>query len=296
MGMLLDALRDKKLLVSDGAMGTQLQDRGLGVGECPEFWNITHPDEVRAVIRGYVDAGSELVLANTFGGSTFKLKKFGLAGQAAEINRAGAALALEAAGGKAVAAASIGPTGEFLEPYGDIAEEEMEAVFVAQMQAIAEAGMRAVCIETMTAIEEAVLAVRAARKVNPAFDIICTMTFDPSPNGFRTMMGVDCQRAAEELAEAGADILGANCGNGMEQMIQLVRDYRAVTDLPLLVHVNAGVPELIGGKTVFRESPESMAEGVERLVDNGASIVGGCCGTTPAHIKAMGDKIRELRK
>lgn len=295
MGVLLDKLGEKKLLVSDGAWGTMLQDRGLQPGECPELWNLSHPDLVKSVAQAYVDAGSEMILSNTFGGSRFKLKKFGLADRVAEINAAGARLSLEAAGDKVVVVASIGATGEFLEPYGDTTEEEMAEVFEEQIGAIAAAGARAICVETMTAIEEAVLAVRAAKKIDPTLDVICTMTFDPDPNGFRTMMGVDCARAAEELAEAGADILGANCGNGMEQMILLMRDYRLVTDLLLAVHANAGLPELVGGKTVFRESPESMAAGVEQLVANGAVIIGGCCGTGPDHIRAMGKRIRELR-
>ncbi len=295
MGALLNKLKEKKLLLSDGAWGTMLQDQGLAPGECPELWNLDHPDRVKKVAEAYLAVGSEIILSNTFGGSRYKLKKFGLENRVAEINRAGARVSVEAAGSRAVVAASIGATGEFLEPYGDVLEEDMAEVFRDQIRALAEGGVRALCIETMTSIEEAVLAVRAAKEVDPGLDVVCTMTFDPSPNGFRTMMGVDCQRAAEELTEAGADILGANCGNGMEQMIQLMRDYRAVTDLPLAVHVNAGVPELVDGKTVFRENPESMADGVERLVANGAAIIGGCCGTTPAHIAAMGEALRRVR-
>ncbi len=295
MGALLELLREKKLLVADGAWGTMLQDRGLQTGECPELWNITHPDRVKSVAQAYVDAGAEVILSNTFGGSRFKLKKFGLADRAAELNRAGAKLSLEAAGNKAIVTASVGATGEFLEPYGDITEDEMAEVFREQIRPMVEAGVRAICVETMTSIAEAVLAVRAAKQVDAGLDVICTMTFDPSPNGFRTMMGVDCQRAAEELGEAGADIVGANCGNGMEQMINLMRDYRMVTALPLAVNTNAGVPELVNGKTVFRESPASMAAGVEKLVANGAVVIGGCCGTTPAHIIAMGAEVRRLR-
>ena len=296
MGALLERLKEKKLLLSDGAWGTMLQERGLAVGECPELWNLAHPDKVRGVAAAYVAADSDMILANTFGGSRYKLKKFGLADQTAAINRAGAKLSLEAAGDKAVVAVSVGATGEFLEPYGDTTEEEMEEIFYEQIKAIAEAGAGAVCIETMTAIEEAVLAVKAAKRVDSGLDVICTMTFDPTPNGFRTMMGVDCGRAAEELAAAGADIIGANCGNGMEKMIQLLDEFQSVTKLPLAVHANAGVPELVNGKTVFRESPESMAAGVEELVKRGAVIIGGCCGTTPVHIAAMGREVRRLRE
>lgn len=296
MGALLDLLREKKLLLSDGAWGTMLHEQGLKVGECPELWNLTHPEQVGNVAAAYVAAGSEMILSNTFGGSRLKLKKFGIADKTADINRAGVELSLEAAADKAVVAASIGATGEFLEPYGDTTDEEMAEVFREQIGAMAEAGARALCIETMTAVEEAALAVRAAKQVDPDIDVICTMTFDPAPDGFRTMMGVDPARAAAELAEAGADIVGANCGNGMEQMIKLVRRFRSVTGLPLAVHVNAGVPELVNGETVFRESPETMAAGVKELVAAGAVVIGGCCGTKPAHIAAMGGELKKIRE
>lgn len=295
MGALLDLVRTKKVVVSDGAWGTMLQERGLQVGDCPEQWNLTQPDKVKSVAAAYVDAGSEMILTNTFGGSRFKLAKFGLGDQVAAFNKAGAALSVEAAAGKALVVGSVGASGEFLEPYGDVTDGEMADVFREQIGALAAGGVQAVCVETMTAIEEAVLAVKAAKEAAPGLDVVCTMTFDPGPNGFRTMMGVDCVRAAEELAAAGADIVGANCGNGMDQMVLLIRDYRSVTKLPLAVHVNAGVPELIDGKTVFRESPESMAAGVAKLIDAGAVVIGGCCGTTPAHIAAMGKEIRRLR-
>lgn len=295
MGALLDLVKEKKVVVSDGAWGTMLQGLGLRAGDCPEQWNLTQPEKVKSVAAAYVAAGSEMVLTNTFGCSRYKLAKFGLGGQAEAINRAGAALSREAAGGKALVAGSVGATGEFLEPYGDISDGEMAEVFREQIGALAAGGVQAVCIETMTAIEEAVLAVKSAKEAAPGLDVICTMTFDPGPNGFRTMMGVDCVRAAEELAAAGADIVGANCGNGMEQMILLMRDYHSVSKLPLAVHVNAGVPELVDGRTVYRESPESMAAGVEELAKAGAVIIGGCCGSTPAHISAMGREIRRVR-
>ena len=295
MGVLMDRLRERKLLLSDGAWGTMLHDRGLKAGECPELWNLEHPREVRGVAAAYVAAGSEMILTNTFGGSGHKLGKYGLADRVEDINRAGALLSLEAAGGEAVVAASIGPTGEFLEPYGDATEGELAAAFRRQIQAVVDAGVRVVCVETMTGVEEAVLAVRAAKAVDPGIDVICTMTFDPTPDGFRTMMGVSCRRAADELSAAGAAVVGGNCGDGMERMTRVAGEFRRATALPLAFHVNAGVPELVGGKTVFRESPESMAAGVESLVGAGAVIVGGCCGTTPAHIAAMCRELGRLR-
>ena len=295
MGALLDLLDAKRLLLSDGAWGTMLQDRGLGAGECPELLDLERPSVVKSVAAAYVAAGSELILTNTFGASRVKLAKYGLGDKAGEINRIGVELSLAGAGDRAVVAASVGPTGEILEPYGDATEEELTEVFLEQMSALVAGGVKAVCIETMTAIEEAVLAVKAAKMVDSGLDVICTMTFDPVPDGFRTMMGVDCRRAAVELTAAGADIIGANCGNGMAQMIGIVKELRVAGDKPILVHANAGVPELVDGKTVFRESPESMAAGVAKLFDAGASIIGGCCGTTDRHIAAMGREIRRLR-
>lgn len=295
MGALLDLLNAKRPLLSDGAWGTMLQDRGLGAGECPELLDLERPSVVKSVAAAYVAAGSELILTNTFGASRVKLAKYGLGDKVGDINRIGAELSLAGAGDRAVVAASVGPTGEILEPYGDATEEELTDVFLEQMAALVAGGVKAVCIETMTAIEEAVLAVKAAKTVDPGLDVICTMTFDPVPDGFRTMMGVDCRRAAVELAAAGADIVGANCGNGMTQMIGIVKELRAAADKPILVHANAGVPELVDGRTVFRESPESMAAGVAKLFEAGASIIGGCCGTTDRHIAAMGREIRRLR-
>ena len=296
MSAILDRLCEKGLLVSDGAWGTRLQARGLASGDCPEAWNLDRPDDVRAVANEYVVAGSDLVLTNTFGGNEIKLAKYGREAEVEQLNLAGARLSVEAAGGHALVAASVGPTGEFVEPYGDMTEEEMEAVFARQIAALAQGGMvRAVCIETMTAIEEACCAVRAARRVDAGLEVIVTMTFDPTAHGFRTMMGVAPERAAAELSEAGADILGTNCGNGSQQMVGVIAALRSATDKPLLVHSNAGVPELVNGQTVFRESPATMAEYIKPLRDAGAQIFGGCCGTTPAHIAALRAAVDALR-
>ncbi len=286
MGLLLERLAEKRILVSDGAWGTMLQREGLPVGHCPEEWNGSHPAAVRGIAAAYAKAGSDLVLTNTFGGSGPKLSKMGQGGRVAELNAAGVRLSREGAPG-AVVAASIGPTGEFLEPYGDLEEEEMEAIFREQIAACLEGGAQAVCIETMSAVEEAACAVRAARGLDASIDVCATMTFDVVPDGYRTMMGVSPEQAVEALTAAGADVLGSNCGNGMEQMIPLVRAFRACTEKPLLVHANAGVPELVDGETVFRQNAGEMAARVEALLDAGADLVGGCCGTTPEHIAAM---------
>lgn len=293
MGVILDRLADKKLLVSDGAWGTMLQAKGL-TGDCPEQWNISHPDDVKSVAAAYAAAGSDIVLTNTFGGSSLKLAKSGHQDRVAEFNEAGTRNSLEAAG-EAVVAGSVGPTGQFIEPLGDLTVAQAEAAFSQQIAAMLNAGLKAICVETMTAVEEAACAIRAAKKLDPSVDVIATMTFDPTPNGYRTMMGVSPERAAKELTEAGADILGSNCGNGIEQMIEITAELRQHSDKPILVHANAGIPELIDGKTVFRQSPQHMAERVGELVEAGANIVGGCCGTTPEHIAAMKAVVDKLR-
>ncbi|MCK5008078.1 MAG: homocysteine S-methyltransferase family protein [Spirochaetia bacterium] len=297
MGALLDTLTNKRLLVADGAWGTLLQAQGLGPGYCPELWNLDEPEKVRSVAAAYTEAGADLVLTNTFGGSTLALKRHGLADRTEELNAAGARLSLEGAGEKLVAA-SIGPTGEFLPPMGSVTEQEMTAAFETQIRAILHAGVRILCIETMTAVEEAVCAVRAARtvakEISLPVEVMATMTFTGTPKGYRTFMGVDCQTAVEKLSEAGADVLGSNCGNGIEQMVPIAVEFRQLTDKPILIQPNAGLPEIENGVTVFRQSPEHMAKWIPPLVEAGISILGGCCGTTPEHIRAIRRQIDRL--
>ncbi len=283
---LLQRLAERGVLVSDGAWGTMLQARGLTARECPEEWNVTHPDVVRAVAAAYAAAGSDLVLTNTFGGSRAKLSKRGLGDRVAELNAAGARLSLEAAPG-AIIAGSIGPTGEFVEPLGTLSESDLEAMFTEQIAAMIGAGLRVICVETMTAEEEAVCAIRAAKRLDPAVEVIATMTFDRTPVGYRTMMGIGPEQAASALVRAGADVVGSNCGNGIRNMVDIAREFRRFTDRPILIHANAGMPELVDGRTVFRETPQDMADQVAALLDAGTTIIGGCCGTTPAHIAAI---------
>ncbi len=286
MGAILDLLAEKKVLISDGAWGTMLQARGLTPNDCPEEWNVSHAGDVQAVAAEYAQAGSDLILTNTFGGSSIKLAKMGYADRAGEFNLAGARNSLLGAP-DALIAGSVGPTGEFLQPLGAATPEEMGKVFSQQFGALMEAGVHGFCAETMTAIDEAICAVQAARKLHADIDIIATFTFDPTPSGYKTMMGVDPQQVAEELPQAEADIIGANCGNGIRQMIEITQEFRKHTDVPILIHANAGLPELVDGQTVFRQTPEAMADLTRQLVDTGANIIGGCCGTTPAHIAAM---------
>jgi 5-methyltetrahydrofolate--homocysteine methyltransferase len=293
MGILLERLAKKKLLVSDGAWGTLLQAAGLKPGEVPEEWNASHPAEVEAVAAAYEKAGADLVLTNTFGGTRVKLEHCGLGERVAELNGKAAAVSLRGAP-NCVIAASIGPTGEFMEPVGDLTAEQMEAVFSEQIAAIFKAGVKTLCIETMSALDEACCAIRAAKKLDPTADVICTFTFNLTSKGPRTMNGISPEQVAKSCTQA--DVIGANCGNGVEQMIGIAAEFKKFTNKPILIHANAGLPQLVDGKTVYLQQPGDTAARVKELVAAGASIVGGCCGTTPAHITAIKVEIDKLRK
>jgi len=283
---ILAAVKSGKVFVSDGAWGTFLQHKGLKPGECPELWCLERPAEVLDVARSYIAAGADMIETNSFGGSRFKLEHYGLADRTTELNEAAARISREAAGPDKRVIASIGPTGKILVA-GEVTEEALYAAFKEQALALAQGGADALCIETMSAADETSLAIRAAREHTPC-EVICTFTFQRGAKGYRTMMGLSPARAAESAVQAGAQIIGANCGNGMEQMIQIVKEMRAADGtVPILVHANAGLPRNVNGVDVFPESPEEMAARVPALVEAGASIVGGCCGTTPAHIQAI---------
>lgn len=294
MGMLLDALAQKKLLVSDGAWGTMLQEAGMTANDCPEAWNLSHPDVVRGIAQAYGEAGSDIVLTNTFGGSTVKLAKMGYDAQVAEINEAGIRLSMKGAP-NAIIMGSVGPSGEFLMPLGDMDEETLESAFTDQIRAMLNAGVHAICIETMMDLQEALCAIRAARRLDPNLDIVSTFTFNAAGDSYRTMMGNSPAELAAAVAEAGANVVGSNCGNGIEQMIPVTREFRDATDLPILIHANAGLPEMVGSKAVYNQGPEVMAGYVQALVEAGAQIIGGCCGTTPYHIRAIKAIVDSIR-
>ncbi len=295
MNPLLKKLTSHSLLLSDGAWGTMMQSMGLEPGECPESWNLKYPERIEAIAKAYIDAGADLVGTNSFGGSRFKLMHYGLQDQVTEINRAAASISRKAAGPDRFVMGSVGPTGKML-IMGDVTEDELYEAFKEQVIALEEGGADAVCIETMTALDEGLLAIRAAKE-NSSLVVIATMTFDKTVTGeFRTMMGVSPEEMTLVYTEAGVDILGTNCGNGMANMIPIVEAIRRVNPgIPVLVHANAGLPHYHEGKNVFDESPGVTASYVPRLLDAGANIVGGCCGTTPETIAEIRKKIEEAK-
>lgn len=287
MKPLLARLHAEETLCGDGAWGTQLMARGLESGRCPESMNLERPEVLVEVAELYLDAGADLITSNTFGGSPLNLGTYGLAEKTEEINRRAIEALKPVADGRAYVSASVGPTGKILEPYGDTPPEVIAEAFERQIGALVEAGADLVCIETMIDLREAEMAVRAARSFSSDMTVVATMTFDSTPRGFFTTMGTSVEQACANLNNAGADIVGSNCGNGIETMLEIAREFAQHATVPVIIQSNAGLPENLGGKLVYPESPDYMAERVGQLMDLGVSIIGGCCGTTPDHIRAI---------
>lgn len=287
MGKILDKMKEGKVLISDGAWGTFLHQKGLKVQECPESWNIERPDDVLEIAKSYVDAGADIILTNSFGGSPFKLEGYGLKQKTYELNKAAGEISKKAAGDKALVLGSLGPTGKMV-MMGEIPEAELLEGLTEQVKGLVEGGVDGIVIETMSDLEEARVAIKASKAVCD-LDVACTFTFSKTQTGeYRSMMGTGVSEFLEMAQEAGADIIGANCGNGTAGMIDIVREIREINpDIPVLVHANAGLPVYKDGETVFPESASEMAAQMKDLVAAGANIVGGCCGTTPEHIRLI---------
>ena len=284
---LLDVLQTRVLL-ADGAMGTQLQLAGLEPGQCGEAWTLDHPDRVLRIQRNYVEAGSDVLLTCTFGASRIMLDRHGEGERTVDINRAAAAIAREALGGRGYVLGDLGPFGGLMEPYGDVARADVEQAFREQARALVDGGVDGIVIETQTALEELEVAIAAARDAG-ARVVVASIAFDrmADEEDVRTMMGVSPEHAAEFMVAHGCDVAGLNCGTGVDVRMaaKIVRRYRAVCGLPVMAQPNAGAPVLENMQVVYRQSPEEMARELPVLLAAGPRIVGGCCGSTPAHIR-----------
>lgn len=288
MHALLRSLLDHGPVLTDGAWGTELQRRGLPPGACPEAWNLSHPDQVAQVALSYVEAGSRIILTNTFGGNRYRLAAHGLADQTQEFNRRGAALSREAAGDRALVFASIGPSGHLLMS-GDIDPDELSQAYAEQARALADGGAHALVIETMGDPDEAVLAIAAARETG--LPVVACMVFDSGRDKDRTLMGTTPEVAARRLTEAGADVVGANCGQGIEGFLPLCRRLRTATDRPLWIKANAGLPQWVEGRAAYTMTPDQFADFAPALIEAGAQFLGGCCGTRPDFIQALAQRL-----
>ncbi|HET6418593.1 MAG TPA: homocysteine S-methyltransferase family protein [Geobacteraceae bacterium] len=279
----LEAIHSR-VLVLDGAMGTMLQERGLRAGQAPEELNLTMPDVVAGVHREYLEAGAEIIVTNTFGGNRAKLSHYGLDSRLGEINAKGVEIARRVAGQDAYVAASLGPTGRFVEPVGDMTFDETADFFREQAEALITAGADLITLETFLDIKEIRAAIIAIREISPDIPVIAMLTFDD--NG-RSVLGTPPEAAAITLEAVGADVIGSNCGLGVDGLYEVLHAMRKVTSLPLISQANAGLPLLVDGKTVFPGTPEEMTVYHDRMVELGVRIIGGCCGTTPGHIRAI---------
>jgi 5-methyltetrahydrofolate--homocysteine methyltransferase len=276
-------------VVTDGAWGTQLQQRGLATGDCPDEWNLSHAERVEEVPRAYVEAGSDIVLTNTFRSNRLALASYELADRVAEINQAAAEISLRAARGRAHVFGSIGPSGKMLLA-GEVTEPELREAFVEQADALAAAGVAALVIETMSDLAEAKIALAAAKRTG--LPVVACMVFDSGKELDRTMMGDTAERVAGVLTAAGADVVGANCGQGIESYVGVCRQLRAATDLPIWIKANAGVPQIEDGEIVYQTTAAQFASHGPALVAAGAQFVGGCCGTGPEFIRALVETVR----
>jgi len=284
MDTLLHSLLVHSPVITDGAWGTQLQQKGLTSGQCPDAWNLTHPSKVEDIARSYVDAGSRVILTNTFGANRITLSSHGMADQAHQINCAGAMLSCKAAGERAHVFGSIGPSGKLLMTE-EVTGEELRDAFTEQAAALREGGVRGIVIETMSDLAEARIAVEAAR--GTGLPVVACMVFDSGPNHDRTMMGNTPEEAVRELTAAGAEVIGANCGQGIERYVPICSRLHKATPLPVWIKPNAGLPTLVEGRVTYPTTAAEFARHATALKDAGASFIGGCCGTGPEFIRAL---------
>jgi 5-methyltetrahydrofolate--homocysteine methyltransferase len=296
MKPILQRINKGEILISDGALGTMLIDRGLKKGECPEALNLTNPQLLKDIAREYLKAGADIIHTNTFGASPIKLTQYNLANKTTEINKTAVEIVREVVDNNAYISASVGPTGRILKPYGDIEPEEVYNSYSRQVSILIEAGADIICIETMTDLGEAILAINAIRDISSTISVISTMTFDETPEGFYTIMGISIDDAVKGLSKAGANIVGSNCGNGIEVMVEIASEFLKNSKLPIIIQSNAGLPEVINGKIYYTENPDFFAGKAKMMLEMGVSIIGGCCGTTPEHIKKLRLFVDEFKR
>lgn len=285
---ILEALQRGELIIGDGAMGTMLQKHGLPAGVMSELWNAEHPEVVREIHRSYLLAGAQIATTNTFGCNRLRMAEAGLAERSAELARLGVALAREAVGDAAWVAGSVGPIGQLMEPYGPLSAAAVEEALAEQVMALAEAGADLILFETHYDAQEAACGIRMA-KAHTHLPVFCTFAFDLKG---RTMMGLRPGEAALRAQEAGADVVGANCGAGPAAIVAALEGMRGATNLPLMAQANAGVPRMDEGMAVWDVIPAQMGDHARTFVSLGARIVGGCCGTGPEHIAAIVNALR----
>lgn len=286
------------LFLLDGAMGTQLIARGIEVGKCSDYLNVELPDVVSDIHRSYFEAGSDAVITNTFGANKYALGRHGLAEEASKINSAGAQIARRAAGEEKYVLGDIGPSGDFLEPLGSLKPEELKEAFTQQAKALLDGGVDGFIIETMTALEEAAVAIEAVKSVGGGVPVLASMAFDRAGDDFKTMMGVDVEAAVAKIVSSGVDAVGFNCGTvSLDEYVELAEKFvsavRALSaDVIVYAEPNAGKPELVEDQAVYKVSPEDFAAAAEKIHLAGVNIIGGCCGTSPEHIKAVAKKLK----
>ncbi|MBA30681.1 MAG: methionine synthase [Dehalococcoidia bacterium] len=280
----LDSIKSGITLLGDGATGSYLQTKGLEPGGCPEYMCHTAPDVIKGMAKNYFENGSDFVLTNSFGGNSFMLEKYGHKDLIKTLNIKAAQLAKSEAKDNQFVIGSIGPTGEFLQPLGDISEEEMGEAFHQQISALLEGGVDGIIFETMTAIEEITLGIKTAKQITDKA-VIGSMVFDKGPRGLFTMMGITPEKAVKDLINSGADVVASNCGNGSDIMLEVASELTKYSEKPVMIQSNAGIPEIIKGKIVYNEKPEFMVKNYNKMLDLGVSILGGCCGTNKLHIK-----------
>jgi len=285
---LLDAIRDGKVRVGDGAMGTMLQGAGLDDGGAPELWNVERAEVIEQILTDYADAGAQLLTTNTFGGSRPRLQMHGLEDRVHELNKAAAEIARRVADAheNVFVMGDIGPSGELLEPMGTLTPESAQELFAEQIAGLVDGGIDAILIETMSDLAEVRAAVDAAKQVAPDLPVFATLSFDTN---LHTMMGVSAEQAVVELSNMGADVVGANCGRGFEEMETIASKMAEARPEGALLFMqsNAGLPELVGADFVYNGTPEGMAELAGTLKSMGVDIVGSCCGSTAAHTQAI---------